>query len=157
MSFPLAQAMPGHPTPEYDGLPCVNHGCSKCCYEAEMPLLESDMQRLESLGHERGQFAVLDDEAVPQLRMVDGHCYFLNSARRCGVHEARPEGCRLYPQVWDAYTGRVRRDEFCPFSHEFPDDSDVAKRVEGVLAQLGSEAATRRRHGHVEGDAAPKP
>lgn len=107
-----------------------------------MPILEADIARLEALGFRREAFSVLDDELVPQLRMVDGHCYFLREGR-CGVHESRPEGCRLYPLVHDQYTGRVTRDDFCPFAHEFPEDGEVARRVELVLATLRREAEER--------------
>lgn len=109
-----------------------------------MPLLEADIARLETTGHSREEFSLLDDERVPQLRMVDGHCFFLR-AGRCSVHEIRPEGCRLYPLVHDQYTGRVVRDEFCPFVTEFPQDPEVARRVGEVLATLRSEAAARGR------------
>jgi uncharacterized protein len=110
-----------------------------------MPLLEADIARLEALGHRRAEFSLLDDESVPQLRMVDGHCYFLR-AGRCSVHDVRPEGCRLYPLVHDQYTGRVVRDDFCPYAQEFPHDPDVAKRVDEVLLTLRSEARARSRN-----------
>ena len=137
--------------PEYDGVPCVRHGCHKCCTEAEMPLTEADVGRLEALGHRRERFSVLDDEWVPQLRMVDGHCFFLGPTGRCSVHDARPIGCRLYPMVWDQYTGRVARDDFCPFVREFPTDPDVDRQVAEVLATLRREAEVRR----VAGPAKP--
>lgn len=108
-----------------------------------MPLLEADIARLEALGHVRDEFTILDDEFVPQLRIVDGHCIFLRQGR-CSVHEVRPEGCRLYPLVHDQYSGGVIRDEFCPFVKEFPEDPEVAQRVREVLAGLQKEAAVRR-------------
>lgn len=132
----------GSVQPEYEGLPCVRHGCTKCCYEAEMPLTEADIVRLEALGHRRQDFALLDDERVPQLRMTDGHCIFLLGGR-CSVHADRPVGCRLYPLVWDQFAGRVVRDEFCPFTLEFPRDPIGARRVEETLATLRREAAGR--------------
>lgn len=137
---------------EFDGLPCVAHVCTKCCYEAEMPLTEADMARLEALGHRRADFVVLDDESVAQLRMVDGHCYFLRSGR-CSVHRERPIGCRLYPRVWDQYTDRIVLDEFCPFADEFPADAGVDRLVRSTLRTLYEEAAQRRRSG---GEALPK-
>lgn len=139
----------------FDGLPCVRHSCNRCCYEAEMPLTEADMARLEGRGHDRKAFSVLDDELVAQLRMVDGHCYFLKQGR-CSVHEVRPAGCRLYPLVWNQYSKRVELDDFCPFVREFPADPSVAEEVRATLATLEREAHGRRRSLQTEGEP-PKP
>jgi Fe-S-cluster containining protein len=138
---------------EYDGLPCVAHSCSRCCTEAEMPLLESDAARLEALGHRREEFSVVDDEHVLQLRMVGGACYFFR-AGRCSVHEVRPQACRLYPLVWDRDEGRVVRDtEWCPWARDFPPDPAGEQGVLRVLSVLRREAAARA----LPGEGAGKP
>jgi Fe-S-cluster containining protein len=110
-----------------------------------MPLTGADMRRLESAGHDMNRVAVLDDEWVPQLRMVDGHCVFLDPLKGCTVHAVRPEGCRLYPLVWDRDVGRVVRDDvICPFRNEFPDDPEGERRVRETMATLSQEANVRR-------------
>lgn len=108
-----------------------------------MPLTEADIARIEALGHRRDDFSRLDDEMVPQLRNDAGHCVFL-VAGKCSIYEHRPEGCRLYPLVWDRDAGRVVRDDFCPFNVEFTQSPQQEAALRRVLATLEREAAERR-------------
>lgn len=128
---------------ELPGIPCETHSCSKCCYDTEMPLTEADIARIEKLGHKRADFSVLDDEMVPQLRNDSGHCVFLVRGK-CSIYEVRPEGCRLYPLVWDRDSGKVVRDDFCPYSKEFPKTPQQEAAVLRVLGVLERESAVRR-------------
>jgi uncharacterized protein len=108
-----------------------------------MPLTEADIARIEKLGHRRDEFSVLDEDRVPQLRNDAGHCVFLVKGR-CSIYEVRPEGCRLYPLVWDRDTNTVVRDDFCPFNVEFSKTPQQEAAVRRVLATLEREAAGRR-------------
>ncbi|MBI2078264.1 MAG: YkgJ family cysteine cluster protein [Euryarchaeota archaeon] len=126
------------------GLPCVAHGCSKCCYETEMPLTEADIARIEALGHRRDDFCALDDESVPQLRNDEGHCVFLGPTGACGIYDHRPAGCRLYPLVWDRDSGDVTLDDFCPFHDEFPVAPDKRAELVRVLRTIEAEARDRK-------------
>jgi uncharacterized protein len=128
---------------ELAGAPCEVHACSLCCYETEMPLTESDIERIERLGHRREDFSILDDEKVPQLRNDGNHCVFLVKGR-CSIYEHRPDGCRLYPLVWDRDLERVVRDDFCPFHKEFPIDKQKEAALLRVLATLRHEAEQRK-------------
>lgn len=112
-----------------------------------MPLTEADLRRIEGLGHQRDTFSLLDDEFVPQLRVVDGHCIFLGSDGRCTIYADRPEGCRLYPLVWDRDAGRVVRDDFCPWHREFPQDPQKEAALRRVLLTIEREARTRQAAG----------
>lgn len=109
-----------------------------------MPLTESDISRIEALGHRRDEFSVLDDEFVPQLRNDAGHCVFLGADERCTIYAARPEGCRLYPLVWDRDVRRVVRDDFCPYRSEFSVSPQQEAAVLRVLNVLEFEARERR-------------
>lgn len=89
--------------------------CALCCYNTEMPLTEDDIRRLEALGYRREEFAVKGPDGVWRLRNVNRHCYFLDPATgACRVYPWRPEGCRLYPLVYDPSTGEVVVDAECP-------------------------------------------
>jgi Fe-S-cluster containining protein len=109
-----------------------------------MPLTESDIARLESLGHHRDHFSTLDEEFVPQLLNDGDHCVFLGRDGKCTVYEHRPDGCRLYPLVWDRDTNRVVRDDFCPWNREFPVDRAKENSLLVVLRTLETEAAKRK-------------
>jgi Fe-S-cluster containining protein len=69
---------------------------------------------------------------------------FLGADGHCGVYAHRPEGCRLYPLVWSQKERRVVRDDFCPYSKEFPIDPKAAAHLETVLATIEREAAVRK-------------
>lgn len=108
-----------------------------------MPLTEADIARIESLGHRRENFCELDDESVPQLLNDGDHCVFLGKNGLCSIYEHRPEGCRLYPLVWDRDAERVVRDDFCPWNRAFkiPKESEAA--LIRVLQTLRDEASAR--------------
>lgn len=128
--------------PALGGAPCVAHACRKCCFDTEMPLLESDAARLAALGHVRERFAVEHDGWL-RLRNERGQCVFLGP-KGCTVHDARPEGCRLYPLVWDADEKRVVLDvETCPFTREFRVTPAQRAAVEGLVEQLHAERDAR--------------
>jgi Fe-S-cluster containining protein len=76
-----------------------------------MPLTKSDIARIEALGYKKSDF-VVKDGTVFRLRNVEGKCFFLDSKNRCIIYEYRPEGCRLYPAVFDGKD--VVADSLCP-------------------------------------------
>lgn len=92
---------------------CLKNGsyCGKCCIETEMPLTEEDLSRIESLGFSREEFSVSDGDIL-RLRNVKGKCYFLDERNTCRIYEHRPEGCRLYPAIFDGENVIV--DTICP-------------------------------------------
>ena len=129
--------------------PCVERGCSACCHDTEMPLTDEDVARLVALGHALDAFSVVDDEGWRRLRTVEPStpgaprpCFFLRDGL-CGVYEARPEGCRIYPFVATP-EGRMVRDEDCPFRREFVAPPGTARRLGRVVSRLESQAASRR-------------
>jgi len=87
-----------------------NKFCGKCCYETEMPLTNEDVKRIESLGYKKEDFSIVVN-GIRRLRNVNGKCYFLRN-NRCIIYEHRPEGCRLYPLVFDGKDVVV--DKLCP-------------------------------------------
>ncbi|AGK61211.1 putative Fe-S-cluster oxidoreductase [Archaeoglobus sulfaticallidus PM70-1] len=90
--------------------------CGKCCYETEMPLSKSDIERITSLGYNESEFAV-EVNGVKQLRNVDGRCFFLED-NICTIYPYRPEGCRIYPFIYDEERDRIIVDEICPKKDE---------------------------------------
>lgn len=94
-------------------------GCGNCCRDLRVPLTDADLRRLidatgrsaseivawlptdtvdligepgslVSLGHDTGL-------ALMVLAQRESACVFLGAHERCGVYEARPGNCRLYP------------------------------------------------------------
>jgi Fe-S-cluster containining protein len=75
------------------------HGCGRCCYGKTIPVNPYEVARIAALlgttttdvlarltAHGGATLAVRDDSG----------CIFL-SGRSCGIHDARPLACRLYP------------------------------------------------------------
>lgn len=123
--------------------PCLDHACSKCCHDTEMMLAEADVARLEAAGHQRADFSVKDAEGFLRLRNVGGRCFFLRDDGRCGVHEMRPEGCRLYPLVYDEKWGPVM-DVDCPFTRLFVQTPEAEDALLRLVERLQDERDARR-------------
>ncbi len=82
-------------------------GCSKCCrgmgdtikldpYDIKR-LTEATGKSFEQLLANEVELNVVDGMILPNIKMVDGHCPFLNDEGRCGIHGSRPGFCRLFP------------------------------------------------------------
>jgi|SRR5450432_2844034 len=100
--------------------------CANCCKDLRVPLTAADLRRLVDqtgqmpaeivewlptsevdLTGEPGSLVVLGQASKRSLMALAQHaaaCRFLASDASCGVYEARPASCRLYP--FDAAYGR---------------------------------------------------
>ena len=129
--------------------PCVKNACTLCCHETNMPLTLADIERLTALGHRMQEFSEPDeDEGYLRLHNTDeGACFFLAADGRCRVQESKPEGCRLYPFIYDEDEDKVIRDGICPYNEAFVPPADVERRVRELIGRLTHEA--RARHAAV--------
>jgi Fe-S-cluster containining protein len=100
-----------------NGSPCLSHGCVACCIETEMPLTEDDLKRIVKLGFKRIDFTV-ESEGETRLKNRGKTCYFLEDGK-CMIYENRPEGCRIYPLVYDVDSHKFIYDPVCLHSTEF--------------------------------------
>jgi Fe-S-cluster containining protein len=107
--------------------------CGKCCERTEMLLSKEDIERLESVGFSREDFAVIGGDGSTRLGNVGEWCYFYDSEeKKCQVYEDRPLGCRIYPVVYSADEG-VITDELCPMKHTIP--KHELRRKEKILVK----------------------
>lgn len=135
--------LPGPPRP---ASPCVKHACTACCKDTNMPLTFVDLERLTSLGHKLDDFSEPDEEEG-YLRLKntpEGNCNFLAEDGRCKVQANKPEGCRLYPFIYDEDHDAVIRDGFCPFNREFAAPEGVERQVRELIQRLEAEASWRK-------------
>jgi Fe-S-cluster containining protein len=115
------------------GTPCVNHQCVTSCLETEMPLSCIDIGRILDLGYRLEDFAVKTGNEW-HLKNRCGKCVFL-SADGCTIYSHRPDGCRIYPLVYDEAQRKAVLHQLCPHHHEFqvrPDD------IENLRLQLNN-------------------
>ncbi len=104
--------------PLSSGIPCVSHSCMQCCHETSMPLSSADITRIVKLGYELSDFVTRPADGNYQLRNIAGRCVFLSEVG-CTIYPDRPEGCQLYPLIWDEDHGQAVRDYLCPHADEF--------------------------------------
>lgn len=136
------------PGPPRSDIPCIRNTCTLCCRDTNMPLTLADIDRLTSLGYRADDFSEADEEEG-YLRLhntEEGACFFLEESGRCRVQAEKPEGCRLYPFIFDEDDDRVIRDGICPFNREFEPTPDVEAKVRELIGRLEREAAARTAH-----------
>ncbi len=116
------------------GTPCVKHRCVLCCVETEMPLSILDIRRIEQLGYQLKDFAQKKDEEW-RLRNKSGKCFFL-ADNGCKIYHHRPEGCQIYPLVWDEDQQKAIIDYLCPHSDEFKIEKSDIRKLKTFLRSL---------------------
>jgi Fe-S-cluster containining protein len=110
-----------------------------------MMLSNADVERLEKVGYDRRKFTRYDKHGFAKLRNCRGFCVFYDAVeRRCKIYEQRPEGCRIYPVVYNEEEGIVV-DDLCPMKATV---SEVELRRKGrkvvaLLQKIGNEATSR--------------
>lgn len=132
------------------GSPCIEHGCVECCLETEMPLTKSDIRRIARQGFRLSDFAVKVGVEW-RLRNSSGRCFFL-SGGLCRIYSHRPEGCRLYPLVYNEDMGKLAMDNLCPHGREFEVDEEDTARLMRLIRRLEKEAEKGGRHPLKPGD-----
>ena len=120
--------------PLSSGTPCKVHNCVKCCIETRMPLTSSDIERISNQGYKTKDFLV-KRKRERQLKNLNGRCVFLGD-NGCKIYSFRPEGCRLYPLIYDEDIGKSVMHEFCPYSHEFEVSRDDIETLFSLLKEL---------------------
>ncbi len=147
-SLPLAHGL--------DAPPCETEPCSQCCHDIEMLLTEADVQRIwdaaESLGID--EWHMLADDGYLQLITRDGPpaegspggkpCVFLGDDGLCRIWEARPEGCRLYPAVYDDGLRAATLDaDYCPHTEGFRLTGQMDAATRRLVERLQAERKAR--------------
>ena len=123
------------------GSPCLRRGCVLCCVETEMPLTEEDIDRLEKLGFKRADFSV-EVGGETRLRNVSKRCFFLQSGR-CRIYGDRPEGCRIYPLVYDVDSYKFVFDPVCPNAAEYKVTREDKDRLKRLIKRLDRESTKK--------------
>jgi Fe-S-cluster containining protein len=116
------------------GIPCKIHNCVKCCIETRMPLTSFDIERITKQGYRIKDF-VVKRKRERQLKNRDGRCVFLGDDG-CKIYPFRPEGCRLYPLVYDEDSGKGVIHDFCPYGREFKVSGDDLENLFSLIKEL---------------------
>ena len=116
------------------GMVCVRHECVECCLETRMPLSNLDLNRIPKLGYELECFAVKTDGEW-RLKNSSGRCVFLVE-EHCGIYPHRPEGCRLYPLVYDEDLRKAVIDPLCRYGYLFKVQKNDVERLKTLVRAL---------------------
>ena len=122
--------------------PCLKHGCILCCLETEMLLTDDDIERIEHLGHHRDDF-MIDDDGWLVMKNSDGKCVF-HDGKICRIYDSRPDGCRLYPVIFDDDDKCAFLDPDCPHTDEFKISETNGSAVVSLVDKLENERSRRR-------------
>lgn len=117
--------------------PCRYFNCIQCCKETVMLLSNADIKRIENLGFSRDSF-VDDVEGWLQLKNQNGHCVF-HDGMKCLIYAHRPEGCTLYPVIYNMDNDCAIIDEDCPYGSHFSISPAVRKQLFSLVSKIESE------------------
>ena len=120
---------------------CLQYGCIKCCLNTEMLLSSSDIVQIRGLGFFEDFFIVKED-GNRQLKNLSGRCVFHNG-QRCTIYNYRPEGCRLYPAIFDVDIEEVVLDSYCPHRGKFQLSPSISREVVRLFGKLDLENSCR--------------
>ena len=120
---------------------CRSHNCSQCCRDTEMSLIYKDITQIEDIGIDR-TFFVIEAKGWLQLRNFGGKCIFLKNGL-CSIYKQRPQGCRLYPLIYDEKIVSAVLDDECPYTNEFNISGSAYKRLDIFICQLKHERKKR--------------
>jgi Fe-S-cluster containining protein len=96
---------------------CLETKCIQCCIDTNMILSYHDIETIQNMGYDY-QFFVSEHNNWLQLKNNKGRCVFHNGTQ-CTIYDKRPEGCTLYPVVYNKDTKSAILDSECPQRHCF--------------------------------------
>ena len=123
------------------GIPCRIHRCYKCCIDTHMPLAGIDIKRITDQGYRYKDF-VIRRKKERYLKNIKDNCFFLGD-QGCKIYSSRPDGCRLYPLVYNENTCQAVIHDFCPYSHIYKVSSDDVESLFNLLKKLDKRYAHR--------------
>ena len=120
---------------------CLETTCSLCCLNTNMVLTAQDIEILTNVGYQ-STFFVTRRNGWLQLKNKKGRCVFHNGLH-CTIYRHRPEGCRLYPIVYDKDTRSAIIDNECPQKQYFPLTQQKERQIQALVSLLEKERKER--------------
>ena len=108
-----------------------------------MFLTYSDVEKIQKMGFDP-RFFIAEHQGWLQLKNHKGRCVFHNGTR-CTIYHNRPQGCSLYPAVYNKDTNSVILDKDCPQKHYFPLSQAKSDQLETLIFLLIKEKTERRK------------
>jgi len=127
---------------------CLETHCTHCCIKTNMVLTTHDIQIIEKLGYE-ARFFVSERNGWLQLKNNNGRCVFHNE-RVCTIYDHRPEGCVLYPVVYDMDHRMAILDSDCPQRHCFLLSDTKSEQLYHLISILEKEQVRRKKRKEIK-------
>ncbi len=108
-----------------------------------MLLSNSDIQKIENIGYDQKNF-VRSKKSWLKLKNKDGRCVFHNG-KTCLIYENRPEGCKLYPLIFDKEHKSAVVDEDCPYQDNFRFNKKNVDELYRLVTQILNERKDRKK------------
>ena len=121
---------------------CLETKCIRCCIETNMVLSYNDIENIQKMGYDH-QFFVSERKGWLQLQNNNGRCVFHNGTR-CTIYDNRPEGCTLYPVVYNTDANSAILDNECPQKQYFSLSKAKSQQLDNLISQLEKERTERR-------------
>jgi Fe-S-cluster containining protein len=99
-----------------------------------MPLSRIDIERISWQGYRFKDF-VVKRKRERHLKNRNGRCVFLGD-NGCIIYSFRPEGCWLYPLVYNENNRKVDVHDLCPYGHEFKVSRDDVENLYAFFKKL---------------------
>lgn len=127
---------------------CLETNCTHCCIKTNMVLTTHDIQTIEKLGYGM-QFFVSERNGWLQLKNNKGRCVFHNGTI-CTIYDHRPEGCVLYPVVYDKDHRVAILDSDCPQRHCFLLSDTKSEQLYRLISILEKERVWRKKRKEIK-------
>ena len=121
----------------------IDYKCIQCCIDTNMLLSHQDIERIKRLGFNT-DFFITERNGWLQLKNQDGRCVFHNSIM-CTIYENRPDGCKLYPVIYDKYMKHAVFDKDCPQRDKFHMSESITKQLYDLILELERERDQRKK------------
>ncbi len=120
---------------------CLHTRCNLCCRHTNMLLSDKDIHNITTLGYHRSFFTIQRNGWL-RLKNYKGRCIFHNG-EHCTIYDHRPEGCVLYPVVYDADRRIAIIDAECPQRRQFFINEQKTRQLKHLIALLQKERVQR--------------
>jgi Fe-S-cluster containining protein len=121
---------------------CLETSCLQCCTHTNMLLSYQDIEKIKNLGYDDA-FFMTKHQGWLQLKNMDGRCVFHNGTT-CSIYLERPEGCTLYPVVYDSTHKVAILDSECPKKNCFSLSKLKVEQLYALVSRLEAERNQRK-------------
>jgi hypothetical protein len=108
-----------------------------------MLLTYHDIEIITKLGYDSTYF-IEELNGWLQLKNSQGRCVF-HTGEICSIYKHRPEGCTLYPVVYDNDNHCAILDHECPQRRMFSLGTHQAQKLDTLISTLQNEQAQRKK------------